>query len=43
MKLDARQEQLLRRTFIDYQQTSAFLENPLVTRKPKPVLRKRRE
>lgn len=30
MKLDARQEQLLRRTFIDYQQTSAFLENPLI-------------
>jgi adenosylmethionine-8-amino-7-oxononanoate aminotransferase len=30
MKLDARQEQLLKRTFIDYQQTSGFLENPLV-------------
>jgi adenosylmethionine-8-amino-7-oxononanoate aminotransferase len=30
MKLNARQEQLLKRTFIDYQQTSGFLENPLV-------------
>ena len=30
MKLDTRQRRLLRRTFIDYQQTSEFLENPLV-------------
>ncbi len=30
MKLDPRQRRLLRRTFIDYQQTSEFLENPLV-------------
>ena len=30
MKLDTRQRRLLRRTFIDYQQTSEFLENPLI-------------
>lgn len=30
MKLDARQERLLKRTFIDYQQTSGFMQNPLV-------------
>src|SRR5262245_62135889 len=30
MRLTARQEQLLRRTFIDYHPTSEFLENPLV-------------
>jgi adenosylmethionine-8-amino-7-oxononanoate aminotransferase len=30
MRLTARQEQLLRRTFIDYQATEQFLENPLV-------------
>jgi adenosylmethionine-8-amino-7-oxononanoate aminotransferase len=30
MKLTTRQEQLLRHTFIDYQQTTGFLENPLI-------------
>jgi adenosylmethionine-8-amino-7-oxononanoate aminotransferase len=30
MKLDARQERLLRLTFLDYQQTSAFFAHPLV-------------
>lgn len=30
MKLDARQQELLKHTFIDYQQTTGFLENPLV-------------
>ncbi|MEZ4863033.1 MAG: aspartate aminotransferase family protein [Caldilineaceae bacterium] len=30
MELSSRQSELLRRTFIDYQQTAAFLENPLV-------------
>jgi adenosylmethionine-8-amino-7-oxononanoate aminotransferase len=30
MKLDARREALLRRTFVDFQQMSAFLEAPLV-------------
>ncbi|RIK36474.1 MAG: aspartate aminotransferase family protein [Chloroflexi bacterium] len=30
MKLTTRQEQLLKRTFIDYQQTTGFLENPLI-------------
>ncbi len=30
MKLDARQERLLRNTFLDYQQTSAFIANPLI-------------
>ena len=30
MKLDARRENLLRRTFIDFQQTLAFIENPLI-------------
>ena len=30
MKLNARQERLLKRTFLDYQQTSAFLDHPLV-------------
>ena len=30
MKLDARREALLKRTFLDYRQTSEFLENPLV-------------
>lgn len=30
MKLDARQERLLRLTFLDYQQTSAFIANPLI-------------
>jgi adenosylmethionine-8-amino-7-oxononanoate aminotransferase len=30
MKLDARQEKLLKRTFIDYQQTTAFMQNPLI-------------
>lgn len=33
MKLNARQERLLKRTFIDYQQTSEFLRNPLVVKK----------
>jgi adenosylmethionine-8-amino-7-oxononanoate aminotransferase len=30
MKLDDRQQRLLKRTFIDYQQTSGFMQNPLV-------------
>jgi adenosylmethionine-8-amino-7-oxononanoate aminotransferase len=30
MVLDSRREQLLRRTFLDYQQTSAFLRDPLI-------------
>ena len=30
MKVSPRQEQLLRRTFIDYKATSEFLENPLI-------------
>ena len=30
MKLTSRQQQLLRRTFIDYNPTAEFLENPLV-------------
>jgi adenosylmethionine-8-amino-7-oxononanoate aminotransferase len=33
MKLDARQEALLKRTFLDYQQTTAFLENPIIVNK----------
>src|SRR5690242_13975059 len=33
MKLDARQQKLLKRTFLDYQQTSGFFENPLVVSK----------
>jgi adenosylmethionine-8-amino-7-oxononanoate aminotransferase len=33
MKLNARQERLLKRTFIDYQQTSEFLRTPLVVKK----------
>ena len=30
MKIDARREQLLKRTFLDYQQTSEFLKQPLI-------------
>ena len=30
MKLDSRREKLLKRTFIDFQQTLAFIENPLI-------------
>ena len=30
MKLNPRQQKLLKRTFLDYQQTSAFMENPLI-------------
>ena len=33
MKLDARQEALLKRTFLDYQQTTAFIENPIIVNK----------
>lgn len=33
MKLNARQEKLLKRTFIDFQQTSEFLRTPLVVKK----------
>ncbi len=33
MKLTARQEKLLQQTFLDYQQTSAFLARPLVLQK----------
>ena len=33
MKLDKRQERLLKRTFLDYQQTTAFLENPFLVQK----------
>ena len=35
MNLDERQRKLLKRTFLDYQQTSAFLENPLVMSRAK--------
>src|SRR3989442_12736996 len=30
MKLDPRRERLLRRTFIDYRQTSEFIRDPLI-------------
>ncbi len=30
MQLTERQQRLLRHTFVDYQQTSGFFENPLV-------------
>jgi len=33
MKISARHERLLKHTFIDYQQTSEFLENPLIVNK----------
>lgn len=33
MKIDARQEQLLKRTFIDFQQMSEFVRNPLIFHK----------
>src|SRR5271157_4278698 len=33
MTIDARQEQLLKRTFLDYTQMSEFLRNPLVLHK----------
>ncbi|MBM3276548.1 MAG: aspartate aminotransferase family protein [Candidatus Handelsmanbacteria bacterium] len=33
MKLDPRQEKLLRLTFLDYQQTSSFFANPLVVQR----------
>jgi adenosylmethionine-8-amino-7-oxononanoate aminotransferase len=33
MKLTARQEQLLKRTYIDFQQTSEFLRNPMILKK----------
>lgn len=33
MKLDARREALLKRTFLDYQQTTAFIENPIIVNK----------
>jgi adenosylmethionine-8-amino-7-oxononanoate aminotransferase len=33
MKLTDRQERLLRRTFLDYQQTSGFLEQPLIVQR----------
>jgi len=33
MKLTARQESLLKRTFLDYRQTSEFLKNPLILSK----------
>ena len=33
MQLDERQKKLLKRTFLDYQQTSEFFENPLVIEK----------
>ena len=33
MKLTARQEQLLKQTHIDFQQTSEFLWNPLILKK----------
>ncbi len=35
MKLDERHRKLLKRTFLDYQQTSAFLEHPLVMNRAK--------
>jgi len=33
MKLDARQQKLLKRTFLDYQQTTGFMDNPLIVSK----------
>ena len=33
MQLDARQQKLLKHTFLDYQQTSGFMENPLIVSK----------
>ena len=33
MKLNARHEQLLRRTFLDYQQTTSFMDAPLIMHK----------
>src|SRR5215831_3770796 len=30
MKIDARRENLLKRTFLDYKQTSEFLEHPVI-------------
>jgi len=33
MKLSERQERLLKHTFLDYQQTSGFIENPLIVHK----------
>ena len=33
MKLTARHEALLKRTFVDYQQTSDFLQNPIILKK----------
>ena len=30
MKIDPRRETLLKRTFLDYQQTSEFLEHPVI-------------
>ncbi|CAN5523337.1 aspartate aminotransferase family protein [soil metagenome] len=33
MQLDARQQKLLKRTFLDYQQTAGFFDNPLVVSK----------
>jgi len=33
MQLDARQQKLLKHTFLDYQQTSGFMENPLIVAK----------
>jgi len=33
MKLDERQKKLLKRTFLDYQQTSEFFDNPLIVKR----------
>lgn len=33
MQLDARQQKLLKHTFLDYQQTAGFMENPLIVAK----------
>jgi len=33
MQLDARQQKLLKHTFLDYQQTTGFMENPLIVSK----------
>jgi len=30
MNLNERQQKLLKRTFLDYQQTSGFIQNPLI-------------
>ena len=37
MNLNERQQKLLKRTFLDYQQTSGFIQNPLIIHRAKGV------